>query len=137
MKYMPKRFDVFEDIDDFFTRPMNTLTSFMKTDVHEKDGYYNLEVELPGYKKEDVDLQISNGYLTIKAEHNMTNEEKDAKGNLVRQERQFGSCSRTFYVGDSIKGEDVKAKFNNGILEITVPSQETKQIESSQKVEIL
>jgi len=137
MKYMPKRYDVFDDMfDGFFPRPFNN-ENFMKTDVYEKNGYYNLDVELPGYNKEDVELEISDGYLTIKAHHQLSNEEKDNKGNIIRQERSFGSASRSFYVGENIKAEDIKAKFNNGILEINLPSKEQKRIETSQKVEIL
>ena len=119
MKYMPRKFDLFDDMfDGFFPTELNRqgFDSIMKTDVHEKDGYYTLDIEVPGYKKEDVTMELSNGYLSIKATHNTTDEEKDAKGNLVRSERNFGSCSRSFYVGDSIKAEDVKAKFENGFL---------------------
>ena len=87
-------------------------------------------------KIEDVTMELSNGYLSIKATHNTTDEEKDAKGNLVRSERNFGSCSRSFYVGDNIKAEDVKAKFENGMLQVTVPSAKQKQIESTETISI-
>ena len=108
----------------------------MKTDVYEKNGYYNLDIELPGYAKEDVQMELIDGYLNIKATHNVSNEEKDAKGNLIRSERRFGSCSRSFYVGENIKAEDVKAKFDNGILNIVLPSKEQKSIETKQTVTI-
>ena len=89
-----------------------------------------------GYSKEDVQMDIMDGYLNIKATHNLSNEEKDAKGNLVRSERRFGSCSRSFYVGENIKAEDIKAKFENGILNIVMPSKEQKSIETKQVVTI-
>ena len=135
MKYSPRRYDLFDDMfDDFFgTAP---VASNMKTDIHEKDGYYTLDVELPGYKKEDINMEIANGYLTIKAKHEVNDEEKDAKGNLVRSERSFGSCSRSFYVGSNIKASDIKARFENGILVITLPSEKQKQIESKEMISI-
>ena len=135
MKYSPRRYDLFDDMfDDFFgTAP---VASIMKTDIHEKDGYYTLDVELPGYKKEDINMEIANGYLTIKAKHEVNDEEKDAKGNLVRSERSFGSCSRSFYVGSNIKASYIKARFENGILVITLPSEKQKQIESKEMISI-
>ena len=137
MRYMPsKRFDLFDDMFDDFFRPERPMGPLMRCDVHEKDGYYTLDIELPGYKKEDVSMEISDGNLTIKAQHEMSNEEKDAKGNLVRSERSFGSCSRSFYVGENIKANDVKARFENGMLIVTVPSAEQKHIESKETIMI-
>ena len=140
MKYMPsrRRFDLFDDMfDGFFPSEINhSFDGLMKTDIHEKDGYYTLDIEVPGYKKEDVSMELSNGYLTIKAKHNTTDEEKDSKGNLIRSERSFGTCSRSFYVGDNIKGEDIKAKFDNGMLIVSLPSSEQKQIESKETISI-
>ena len=135
MKYSPRRYDLFEDMfDDFF--PTTVSAGIMRNDIHEKDGYYTLDVELPGYKKEDINMEIANGYLTIKAKHEVSNEEKDAKGNLVRSERSFGSCSRSFYVGSNIKACDIKARFENGILVVTLPSEKQKEIESKELVSI-
>ena len=137
MKYFPRSLDVFDDMfDGFFSKEPMYNTSVMKTDVYEKDGYYNLDIELPGYNKEDVQMDIMDGYLNIKATHNVSNEDKDSKGNLIRSERRFGSCSRSFYVGDNIKAEDIKAKFDNGILNIVMPSKEQKSIETKQTVSI-
>ena len=137
MKYFPRNLDVFDDMFDGFLPKETVYTgSVMKTDVFEKDGYYNLDIELPGYKKEDVQMDLVDGYLNIKATHNLSNEEKDAKGNLIRSERRFGTCSRSFYVGENIKAEDVKAKFDNGILNIVMPSKEQKSIETKQTVTI-
>ena len=137
MKYFPKNFTSFDDMfDDFFPKTTVYTDNLMRTDVYEKDGYYNLDIELPGYTKEDVQMDIMDGYLNIKASHNVSNEEKDSKGHLIRSERRFGSCSRSFYVGENIKAEDVKAKFDNGILNIVLPSKEQKSIETKQTVTI-
>ncbi len=137
MKYFPRSLDVFDDMfDSFFPKGTVYSDNVMRTDVYEKDGYYNLDIELPGYNKEDVQMDIMDGYLNIKANHNQTNEEKDAKGNLIRSERRFGSCSRSFYVGENIKAEDIKARFENGILNIVLPSKEQKSIETKQTVTI-
>jgi len=138
MKYMPTtRYGLFDDMFDGFFSPVTSRNiDVMRTDVHEKDGYYTLDIEVPGYAKEDVSVEISNGYLTIAAKHNTTSEEKDAKGNLVRSERSFGSCSRSFYVGENIKGSDIKAKFDNGMLQLTLPSTEQKAIETKETISI-
>lgn len=137
MKYVPSR-DLFDDLfNGFFSPRVISNETVMRTDVYEKDGYYHLEIELPGYDKEDVDLEISEGYLTISAKHERSDEEKDAKGRLIRSERSFGTCSRSFYVGDNIKAEDVSAKFDGGMLEISVPNRETKRIETTRKIDIL
>ena len=136
MKYMPKVNDLFDDMfADFFPRT-SVNYNVMRTDIHEKDGYYFFDIDLPGYNKEDVSMNISEGYLNIKAEHNFTNEETDAKGSVIRSERSFGSCSRSFYVGESIKAEDIKAKFENGVLMISLPTRETKRIATTQTVNI-
>lgn len=137
MKYVPSR-DLFDDLfNGFFSPRVISNETVMRTDIYEKDGYYHLEIELPGYNKEDVDLEISEGYLTISAKHEASTEEKDAKGRLLRSERSFGTCSRSFYVGDNIKAEDISAKFESGMLEISVPSRETKRIETTRKIDIL
>ena len=137
MKYVPSR-DLFDDLfNGFFSPRVISNETVMRTDIYEKDGYYHLEIELPGYNKEDVDLEISEGYLTISAKHEASTEEKDEKGRLLRSESSFGTCSRSFYVGDNIKAEDISAKFESGMLEISVPSRETKRIETTRKIDIL
>ncbi|MBQ2584831.1 MAG: Hsp20 family protein, partial [Erysipelotrichaceae bacterium] len=89
MKYFPRNLDVFDDMfDGFFTKEPVYNNPIMRTDVYEKNGYYNLDIELPGYNKEDVQMDLVDGYLNIKATHNLSNEEKDAKGNLIRSERR-------------------------------------------------
>ena len=139
MKYTVSRNnDLFDDIfDNMFRTPTYTNNAVMKTDVHEKDGKYILDVEIPGYKKEDVKISLFNGTLTISAEHNETNEEKDAKGRVLRQERYSGTCTRSFYVGDTIKDPDVKASFDNGILKIEIPTEQKKEEETKKFIDIL
>ena len=121
--------------DDFFKDPFfarNNTAKVMKTDIQEKDNNYVLDMDLPGYDKEDVKAQLKDGYLTITAQKNTNNEQKDEQGNYIRRERYCGKCSRSFYVGDSIKEEDIKASFNNGILELTFPK-EVSQKEDDMK----
>ena len=99
----------------------------MKTDIKELEGGYELEIDLPGFKKEDVKIQLKNGYLNIQATREEKKDEKDDKGKYVRRERYTGTCNRSFYVGSSIKHEDIHAKYENGILHVTFPKEETKK----------
>ena len=99
----------------------------MKTDVRENKDSYDVFVDLPGFKKEDVKLDLDNGYLTISAQRNEELDEKDNEGRYIRQERATGSCARSFYVGENLKPTDVAAKFENGILELKLPKAD-KQI---------
>lgn len=135
MRFMPtvKRDEDFDLFDDVFNAPFFGREALMKTDITEKDGKYQLEMDLPGYKKEDIKLSLYNGNLTIEANHNESNEEKDTKGNVVRQERFTGSCTRTFYVGENAKESDVCASFKDGVLKIEVPSENDK-IEAEKKL---
>lgn len=134
MRIVPERKSIFDDLfDDAFAYSRNGL---MRTDVRKKDGYYMLDVELPGYKKEDIKISLFNGNLTISAEHHETEEEKDNKGSVVRQERYYGNCSRTFYVGDTVRQTDVHAAYNNGILTVTVPTAEKKEAEEKKFINI-
>ncbi|MCI5724066.1 MAG: Hsp20/alpha crystallin family protein [Erysipelotrichaceae bacterium] len=139
MRYMTTRnHDLFNDMfDDVFRAPVFTGNNIMKTDVREKDGKYILEVEVPGYKKEDVKISLFNGNLTISASHTTTDEEKDAKGKILRQERFSGNTSRTFYVGDAIKDTDIQASFSDGILKIELPTEQKKEEETKKYIEIL
>lgn len=134
MRFMPtlKNDDDLDLFDDVFSAPFFNREMLMKTDITEKDGKYDLSVELPRYKKEDVKISLYKGNLTIEASHNTSNDEKDEKGKVVRQERYSGSCSRTFYVGDSVKEDDVHASFNDGVLHISIPT-ETKQEKENTK----
>lgn len=136
MAYEPmRRNGMFSDMfDDMFTAP--TSYGVMSTDIHKKDGDYILDIELPGYKKEDIKIALEKGTLSISAHKSETQEEKDAKGNLIRQERYTGETSRSFYVGDGIKDSDVKASYKDGILTISVPSEEKKQVEEKKFIGI-
>ena len=109
----------------------------MKTDVHEKDGLYTLDIDLPGFRKEDIKISLENGNLTVSAEHHDSKEDKDAKGSIIRQERYFGSASRSWYVGDQVKKEDIHASFKDGILTVTLPSEEKKTEEETKYIDIL
>ena len=106
---------------------MNTL---MKTEVKEKESEYELDISLPGYKKEDIQAELKDGYLTINASTSRSNDEKDEKtGKYIRRERYSGSCSRSFYVGEEVTQEDIRAKYENGVLSLTVPKKEPKKPE--------
>ena len=128
--------NMFDDMfrDPFFTNSNNT--KLMKTDIQEKDNNYILDMDLPGYDKEDIKAQLKDGYLTISAQKNTSNDEKDEEGNYIRRERYCGKCSRSFYVGDSIKEEDIKASFNNGILELTFPKEVPQKEEEMKYITI-
>lgn len=130
--------DMMNDMfDDMFRAPVFGNEQLMKTDIRENDGKYILEVELPGYEKEEVKISLYNGNLTVSAEHHEDADEKDSKGRVLRQERYGGSVSRTFRVGDTIKESDIHASFNNGILRIELPTEEKKEEESRKYIEIL
>ena len=101
--------------------------NMMKTDIRETDGSYELDIDLPGFKKEDVKIQLKDGYLNIQATREEKKDEKDEKGKYVRRERYTGTCNRSFYVGPNIKHEDIHAKYENGILHVTFPKEETKK----------
>ena len=109
----------------------------MRTDVKETKVGYELEIELPGVKKEDVKAELKDGYLTIKAERKNDEEETDKKGRVIRSERFMGTCQRTFYVGDHVKKEDVAAAYEDGVLKLNVPKKvETLKVEESHLIDI-
>ena len=134
-------FDGFFD-DDFRMIPMTSgrnsvsANGLMRTDVRELDSTYELDVDLPGFKKEEVSLDLKDGYLTISAKKDVSTDESDQKGRYVRRERYNGVCSRSFYIGDEIKSSDVSAKFEDGILKISLPKQEQKTLPSSTSISI-
>ena len=107
----------------------------MKTDVRENKDSYDVFVDLPGFKKEDVKLDLDNGYLTISAEKGLDKDEENKKGRILRQERYAGACSRSFYVGN-VKPEDVKAKYEDGVLSVIVPKEDVKKLASSTAIAI-
>lgn len=98
----------------------------MKTDIKDTDQGYEMTMNLPGVKKEDIKAELKNGYMTIHVSSNTNQDEKDEKGRYIRRERYSGNCSRSFYVGDQITQEDIKAKFEDGILRIDIPKKEAK-----------
>ena len=136
-------FDEFFD-DDFPMIPMRSIRNplygknaknLMKTDVRETDNTYELDIDLPGFKKDEVQLDLKDGYLTISAAKGLDKDQKDDEGHYIRQERYSGSCSRSFYVGD-IQPEDIHAKYEDGILKLTLPKADQKAMEHQNRIAI-
>ena len=137
MMMIPRRhdFDLWDEMfrDPFFTEGESKL---MKTDIKEKKDKYLIDIDLPGYDKEGIKIEIQDGYLTVHAKVNKE-ENDEEKGKFVRKERYEGECSRSFYVGDAVKEEDIKAKFKNGTLTIEVPKKEEhKELEEKKYIPI-
>ena len=107
--------------------------TLMRTDVKDDGVNYLMEMDLPGYQKEDIRAELKDGYLTISAAHNDSKDEKDKDGKLIRQERYSGSCKRTFYVGEHLRHEDIKAAFENGVLKLQFPKEAPKPVEEAPK----
>lgn len=130
----------FDDFDrDFWsTRPVygKQARSLMRTDIREHDNDYEINVELPGCKKEDIHLTLEDGYLTISAQQNSSHDQKDEQGRVIRQERYTGSMARSFYVGDNLTEEDIKAKFENGVLTLTMPKKDAKELPQKKTITI-
>ena len=110
--------------------------NMMKTDVKETEKGYEVAVDLPGFKKDEIQLELNDGYLTISAEKGLDKEEKDKKDKYIRRERYAGSMSRTFYVGESITENDIHAKYENGILTLDVPKEEAKKVPEKRYISI-
>ena len=108
----------------------------MKTDVKEKENEYEVDIDLPGFKKEDVKAELKDGYLTISAAKGLDHEEEKKDGKYIRKERYSGNMSRTFYVGENITQEDIHAKYEDGILKLTVPKKEEKKQEEKNYITI-
>ena len=102
--------------------------NLMRTDVHETDTDYEMDVDLPGFKKDQINVNLEDGYMTISASKDHDNEKKDCHGKIIRQERYAGSMQRSFYVGDAVKVEDVKAKFEDGVLKLCIPKKELQAL---------
>ena len=117
--------DFFEDPFDNYAYAMNT-SNLMKTDVKDTDQGYEITMNLPGVKKEDVKAELKDGYLTISASTNSNKDEKDGNGRYIRRELYSGSCSRRFYVGEDVTQDEIKAKFENGALTLLVPKKDQK-----------
>ncbi len=115
--------DFFNLSGDFFGKG-SSVNGLMQTDVEETDKGYEVTMNLPGFSKEDVKGELKDGYLVISASTSHDNDEKDKEGRFIRRERYSGSCTRSFYVGEDVRQEDIKARFENGILKLTVPKKE-------------
>lgn len=139
--YLPTVFgenlmDVFDDFDRSFFRGFDNVDRalygkhaqhMMKTDVKETDEGYEVDIDLPGFRKEDIRLELNGGYLTIATEKTLEKDHENGKGKMLRQERYAGVMQRSFYVGDELTEEDVKASYENGVLHITVPKKEARR----------
>ena len=122
--------------DDWMGFPMRELANvdrrlygknashIMKTDVKETDGTYELEIDLPCFKKDEIGVKLEDGYMTISASKGLDTEKKDKHGKIIRQERYAGAMQRSFYVGEGVKTEDVKAKYEDGVLKLDIPKKE-------------
>ena len=136
MMLIPRNnFDLFDDIfnDQFFKGNENKM---MKTDIRESENSYTIDVDLPGYTKDNIKVDITDGYLNINAKME-ENDDNEEKGKFIRRERFFGECSRSFYIGDDISEEDIKASFKNGILSLEIPKvDETKKEQEKKYIEI-
>ena len=100
----------------------------MKTDVHEQEDHYEVDIDLPGFKKDEITLTLENGYLTVNAAKGVDKDETDKRGKLIRQERYAGALQRSFYVGDALTEQDIAAKCENGVLSLSVPKQEARKL---------
>ena len=130
-------------LDNFFSDSFNdyfftgTSADLMRTDVKDTENGYEITMNLPGVKKEDVKAELKDGYLTVSAVTSKNQDEKDDEGHYIRRERYSGACSRSFYVGDAVTQEDIKAKFENGALTLRVPKrEETPAVESKKYIAI-
>ncbi len=111
-------------------------SNMMKTDVHEHDNAYEMDIDLPGFKKEEIDLSLDNGYLIVSAAKGIDKESKDNKGKLIRQERYSGSMQRSFYIGDNVTEDEIKAKFENGVLRLNIPKKDAKKVAEKKLIAI-
>ena len=108
----------------------------MKTDVKETETGYEVDIDLPGFKKDEINAKLENGYLTISAAKGLDKDEEKKNGKYIRKERYAGAMSRSFYVGDGLSQSDIKAKYEDGILKICVPKMDKKAVESSKTIAI-
>ena len=145
--YMPSIFgeSLFDNMFPFdeklFTEKKDPLygknaSRLMKTDVRETEKTYELDIDLPGFKKDEIQIELKDGYLTVSAEKGLDKDEEDKKGKYIRKERYAGALSRTFYLGEEIREEEIKAKFENGILSVSIPKEEEKKVEGPKHISI-
>ena len=137
--------------DDFFADPFSMMSpvhgnealygkharNLMKTDVRELDNTYELDVDLPGFKKDEITVDLKNGYLTIGASKGLDRDQQDENGKYIRRERYAGVCSRSFYVGSSVRPEDIGAKYEDGILKLSVPKTAHRELPETTSITIL
>ena len=137
-KYLPTVFgenlmDVFDDFDRDFFRGFGNIDRtlydkhaqhVMKTDVKETDQGYEVDVDLPGFKKDEIHLELNDGYLTISTEKSLEKDEENKKGKMLRQERYAGVMQRSFYVGKNLTEEDIKASYESGVLHVSIPKKD-------------
>ena len=139
--------NLFDDLfdDAFSMRPLYDVNNalygkhakaVMKTDVRELDDGYEVAVDLPGFKKDEVKIDLKDGYLTISASKGLDKNEEDKKGNYIRQERYSGQCSRSFYVGENVQPKDVHATFEDGILKLTLPKAAQQKLPENNTIAI-
>ena len=127
-------FPSFRDVDrKLYGKHANGL---MKTDVRENDGNYELDIDLPGFKKDEISLTLDKGYLIVGAAKTVNEDEKDSKGKMLRQERFSGAMQRSFYVGDALDENDVKAKFEDGVLSLCFPKEKQPEIPEKKSIMI-
>lgn len=134
--------------DDFFSDPFEMMVptrnalygkhgkNLMKTDVRETENSYELDIDLPGFKKDEVNVELKDGYLTISAAKGLDKDQEDKKGKYIRQERYAGACSRSFFVGEAVKPEEVSAKYEDGILKLSVPKAGEKALPKTTTIAI-
>lgn len=136
--------------DDFFMDPFAMMASprandplygkhgrnLMKTDVRELDNAFEMDVDLPGFKKDEITVDLKDGYLTIGAAKGLDKDQQDENGRYIRRERYTGTCSRSFYVGDAIRPEDIRARFEGGILKLSVPKAARRELPESTSITI-
>ena len=148
--YLPTIFgenlmDVFDDFDRNFFRNFGNMAralygkhaqNMMKTDVKETDEGYEVDIDLPGFKKDEIQLELNNGYLTISTQKALEKDEKNKKGRMLRQERYAGMMQRSFYVGDHITEEDVKASYESGVLHLVLPKKDAPRLPEKKTIQI-
>ena len=135
MMLVPRKRE-FDLLDDIFDEPMFNFShnNIMKTDIKDHKNSYEIVVDLPGYEKDNIEMTINDGYLTINAKtKHEVNEGNEEGSKFIRKERYYGECSRSFYVGNTIKEEDIKANFKNGVLSVSVPKKDPKKEISEKK----
>ena len=131
--------NIFDNLMNTFDRDFFShwdSSKLMRTDVKENDDSYELKVNLPGLKKEDVRIELNQDYLTISAKAQNANDEKDDSGKYVRRERYYGSYQRQFYLGEGVKQEDIHASIADGVLTLTIPKVDQQQVETAHRIEI-